>query len=131
VKAFANEIITGQQEEKKELESYKSTLTPGMAGTAGSTGFHDMAVMGSMHDRKDMPEMKRGQQDIERLKAASGAEADRLFLASMAQHHQQAIQMSRKAKPTLKDTKVREFADKTVTKQTREIGEIKTLQSGK
>ena len=125
VKAFASKIISGQQEDKKELESYKATLA---AGTSGRGGGHEMA---GMKDMKDMPEMKKGQQDIERLQAASGAEADRLFLAAMTQHHQQAVQMSRKAKPTLKDAKVRAFADKTITKQTQEIGEIKKLQAEK
>ena len=131
VKAFASKIISGQQEEKKELESYKATLA---AGTSGSGGGHEMAGMKDMkgmHDMKDMPEMKKGQQDIKRLQAASSAEADRLFLAAMAQHHQQAVQMSRKAKPTLKDAKVRAFADRTITKQTQEIGEIKKLQAEK
>ena len=131
VRAFANTVVSGQQEDKKELEGYKTGMKTGTSGTSGAAGGHDMAGMSGMPDMKTMPEMQKGQQDIERLQKATGAEVDRLFLASMAQHHQQAIQMSRKAKPTLKDANVRRFADKTITKQTREIGEIKTLQSGK
>lgn len=119
VRQLATKIVTVQQAEKKELEGFKSSLKPDAAATT-----HDSAAM------HDMPGMKKGQQDIERLKKASGAEVDRLFLASMTEHHQGAVRMSRQAKPALKDANVRQFADKTITNQTKEIAEIKRLQAG-
>lgn len=126
VKALANKIITVQQEEKKELEGYK----PG-AKSSATGGGHDMATMAAMGDMKSMPEMKKGQMNMDRLQKASGAEVDRVFLASMTQHHQQAVQMSKQAMGKLKDSKVRAFAEKTITNQTREIGDIKKLQAEK
>ncbi len=131
VKALANQIITVQQEESKELEGYKPGIKSTATGALETGGAHDMAAMSGMGDMKSMPEMKKGQKDMDRLQKASGAKVDRMFLASMAQHHQQAVQMSKQAMAKLKDTRVRAFAEKTITNQTREIGEIKKLQSEK
>ena len=125
VKQLASKILTGQQQEKQELESFKSDTTSGTSGTSG--GGHDMAGMGQM-DMKDMPEMKKGDDAISRLQNASGTEADRIFVASMIEHHQMAIQMSQQAKPKLKDAKVRAFADKTIANQRKEVAELKKLQ---
>lgn len=130
VKALADKIITVQQGEQKELDGYKAGLKPDATRAAGAGG-HDMASMPGMDDMKSMPEMKKGRMDMDRLQKASGATVDRLFLSSMAQHHQQAVQMSRQAMAKLKDSKVRAFAEKTITNQTREIGDIKKLQGAK
>jgi len=121
VKQLATKIATVQQAEKKQLEGYQSRLKSVPPGTGGLARTHDMT---------GMPAMQKGQQDMERLKKASGSEVDRIFLSSMAKHHQQAVQMSKQAKHTLKDTDVRQFAEKTITNQTKEIAEIRKLQGG-
>ena len=120
VKELASKILNGQQDEKKELQQFQSSGTSA-TGTSG----HDMSGMGNM---SSMPEMKKGQQDIDRLKKASGAEVDRLFLASMQTHHQMAVKMSQEAKPSLKRDEVKAFADKTIANQQQEITELKRLQ---
>ena len=120
VKELASKILNGQQDEKKELQQFQTSS----AQTTGTTG-HDVS---GMHDMSSMPEMKKGQQDLERLKKASGAEVDRLFLAWMQVHHQTAIKMSQQAKPSLKRDEVKAFADKTIANQQQEITELKRLQ---
>ena len=120
VKELASKILNGQQDEKKELQQFQTSS----AQTTGTSG-HDMSGMDHM---SSMPEMKKGQQDLERLKKASGAEVDRLFLSSMQAHHQVAIKMSQQAKPSLKRDEVKTFADKTIANQQQEITELKRLQ---
>lgn len=115
VRQLAEKILKGQQQESKELESMKPADGHKMPGASGS------------HDMSAMPGMQKGQQHIAHLKTASGAEADRIFLTAMTEHHQMAVDMTVAAKPKLKDPKVRQFADKTVTNQKAEIAEMKRM----
>lgn len=126
VKQLASEILTGQEQEKKELESFNGDTTSGTSGTSG--GGHNMSGMGHMDMMKDMPQMKQGEDAVPRMQNASGADADRIFLASMIKHHEMAIQMSEQAKPKLKDATIRAFADKTIANQRKEVAELKKLQ---
>ena len=138
VKDLATKILNGQEADKKELQELQASLksgsgpdTGGMSGAGGMQGMSGMSGMsGGMHDMGGMSAMqKKHHEDMDKLKSASGAEADQLFLRVMSQHHQMAVDMSEQAKPKLKDARVREFSDKTIRSQTAEIAEMKKLSA--
>ena len=123
VRQLAEKILKGQQTETKELKS----MAPAGAHKMKSADGHKMSGQSGSHDMSAMPGMQKGQQHIAQLKAASGADADRIFLTGMTEHHQMAVDMAVAAHPKLKDPKVRQFADKTVANQKAEIAEMKRL----
>ena len=96
----------------------------------GAMSGHQMGGMsGGMHDMQGNADMQKHHQDMDALKTATGAEADRLFLRAMSQHHQMAVDMSKQATSKLKDARVRAFAEKTIRNQTAEIAEMKKLSA--
>ena len=73
------------------------------------------------------PDMERG---MERLEAAKGAEADRLFLELMIAHHASGLMAAHAVMPTLADDELQSMANNMFTKQAREIGELQRLREG-
>jgi len=133
VKQLARNILEGQQRDSKELEQLRDKLESSASapkgsapkGTSGRTGHG--AGMG--RDSSSMKEMqKKMDANVEQLRAASGAEADRMFLSMMTRHHQQAITMTNAAMPKLSAPAVRQFAEKTVDTQKKEIAELKAVK---
>lgn len=128
VEQLARNILEGQQRDSKELEQLRENLESRASapkGTSGRSG-HE-AGMG--HDSSSMKEMqKKMDANVEQLRAASGAEADRMFLSMMTRHHQQAITMTNAAMPKLSAPAVRQFAEKTVDMQKKEIAELKAVK---
>jgi uncharacterized protein (DUF305 family) len=74
----------------------------------------------------DMGGMMSGS-DMTALKNASGADAGKLFLTQMVQHHQGAIDMANQEVKTGKNTDAVALAKKIVTDQTAEIATMQSL----
>jgi uncharacterized protein (DUF305 family) len=111
VKAMARRIKSDQQKDLAKLESHKGDKAQDTSHTA-------MA--------KD-PDMERG---MNQLKAAKGADADRLFLELMIAHHASGLMMAHTAIPELGDNELQSMAQTMFTKQAREIGELQRLREG-
>lgn len=112
VKAMARRSRSDQQKDLAKLEHHRGDKA------------HESAQ--AAMPPKD-PEMERG---MARLKAAKGAEADRLFLELMIAHHASGLMMAHTAMPELGDTELKSMAQNMFTKQAREIGELQRLREG-
>lgn len=111
VKEMARRLKDDQTKELVMLDRMAKT-TEKKAGKAAS------------HPPKD-PDMEKA---MARLKAASGADADRLFLEHMITHHAGAIMMFHDALPHLRDGELRRMATEGFSKQAREIGELQKMR---
>jgi uncharacterized protein (DUF305 family) len=77
---------------------------------------HGMAMNGMVSD-----------EDLDALRAANGAEFDRLFLESMIAHHEGAIAMTEDPLRNGEDPELRTLLESIVTAQTREIEEMRAM----
>jgi uncharacterized protein (DUF305 family) len=111
VKSIARRIKADQQKDLVKLEGHK-----GRQGHASS----------AMAMPKD-PDMERS---MAALKAAKGAEADRLFLELMIAHHAEGLMTAHTAMPELDDSELKSIATSMFAKQAREIGELQRLREG-
>lgn len=68
------------------------------------------------------------EQDMALLMAATGAEVDRLFLDHMIPHHAEAISIAHRALPNLQRADTRQIAQKAISDQAKEIGEMQALR---
>lgn len=128
VKQLARNILEGQQRDSKELEQLRDKLESSASAPKGTSGRSGHGA-GMGRDSSSMKEMqKKMDANVEQLRAASGAEADRMFLSMMTRHHQQAITMTNAAMPKLSAPAVRQFAEKTVDTQKKEIAELKAVK---
>lgn len=130
VERLARKIMEGQERDSKELEDLKRQLG-GAARTEGTSGrdsapSHSGPHSGAMKEMGDMRQKMDAQ--VEKLRGARGAEADRLFVAMMTRHHQQAIDMTEDVKAKLKNGDVRQLADKMVENQKKEVQELKAVK---
>ncbi|HEY0697771.1 MAG TPA: DUF305 domain-containing protein [Micromonospora sp.] len=89
------------------LTAWGQPLTPG--------GGHNMSEMDGMVAEKDMAA----------LKAASGAEFDRMFAKLMIEHHEGAIQMARTEKADGANAEARALAEKIAADQAAEVQTLK------
>ena len=110
-----------------------TALTPVGAAHAQGQMQHGNMQHGKMQARK-MQNMqhgggshKMGMAAMQSLAKLKGKQFDVAFLSQMIAHHQAALTMSRDARPTLKDTHVREHAQEIITSQTKEIREMGAL----
>lgn len=85
-----------------------------------------MSWMGEPVDLDRMPGMATTE-DLVQLRAASGAEADRIFVTLMVAHHQGGIHMAQHAVDHGAVDEVRDMARSMVTHQTGEIAEMNGL----
>jgi uncharacterized protein (DUF305 family) len=92
VVSLANEIKAAQAPEIEQMQGWLSqwgvSTTPSSPGSAmPSMPGHDMSGMSGGHGMMS-------EQDMAALNSAQGAEASRLFLSQMIEHHQGAITMA-------------------------------------
>ena len=80
-----------------------------------------------MQDAGGMGGMATAEQ-MQALREASGAEADRLFTDMMIRHHQAGVDMARAAVRLAETSKVRDFAARVVDAQTAEITALQELR---
>lgn len=117
VKAFAKKTAADQERDTKVLQRYRDTWYGGRPQT-------DHAQM-TAHQGMQMDHGA----DLAKLRAATGAAFDRLFLDTMAHHHQMAIDMSKEARQKAEHAEIRQFAAKTVAKQQAEVAEMNRLKA--
>lgn len=123
VKAFAQKTAADQQKDIDELQRYRNQW---YAGKPLMDRAMMESMMKSMHPgmNMDMEETRR------KLRAASGASFNRLFLDTMTHHHMMAIDMSKDATTKAEHAELKEFARKAVDKQQTEIAEMNKLKGG-
>jgi uncharacterized protein (DUF305 family) len=86
-----------------------------------------MAWMGHAVDPSEMPGMA-SEAEVDELAAATGSDADGLFVELMTAHHQGGIDMANHAAADAENDAVRNFASSTAVNQQSEIVELETLQ---
>ncbi|MHA7146516.1 DUF305 domain-containing protein [Arthrobacter sp. TmT3-37] len=112
------------------LESWGEPMEPegGMEG-------HDMGDMGSDSDAGSMDSMgsmegMMSEDQMSDLESAEGTDASRMFLESMAAHHEGAIDMARTEIDNGESPEAIALADTIVATQQAEIDEMKELLAG-
>ena len=128
VKDLAARMVERQGAEQKRLQELKAMLgqSGSMTTGGGMPGMHDMSGMAGMGGMSG----KHGQHmaDRQKLQAASGGEADGLFLRTMAEHLTMGIDLAKQAKNGLQNARVREFAAASNAALARELDEVKKLE---
>ncbi|MEU1787022.1 DUF305 domain-containing protein [Streptomyces sparsogenes] len=113
IKRLARRISAGQ---KPEIEAMKGWLR-----TNGGTADHEGG-----HIHGDMPGMAT-QDQLDRLRAARGADFDKLFLELMITHHEGAISMASDVLAKGNNVRVEEMADDVIAQQGAEIQRMRQL----
>ena len=70
---------------------------------------------------------KHSMMDMRELKAARGAEVDRVFLTHMIDHHEGGVDWTRRSLPNLKRDDLRKMARMMIDDQTREIAQMRGM----
>jgi uncharacterized protein (DUF305 family) len=122
VKTLARKIMDGQQRESQELEAFKERL-----GDPRSAA-QDARMPRHRNDETVQAMKQKMQAHMENLRAASGPEADKMFVTMMVRHHQHGLEMTQAVLPKLKDPDVRAFAQRTIENQKKEIDELKAVK---
>lgn len=120
VKALAQKMADDQQKDIEEMQAMRDSHFSG-------EGKAEMMMVKGREMTSEMM-MKMAEADMKKLEAAMGAEFDRMFLDIFMKHHQMAIDMSKEENSKGKDAEVKKKAREIITKQTKEIGEMKRLK---
>ncbi|GAA2458722.1 DUF305 domain-containing protein [Actinomadura vinacea] len=126
VKSLAHRIGAGQQSEMAAMESWlKKNGRPGASPGGGHGGGH-ASPSAAATSHAGMPGMATPEQ-MGRLRAARGADFDRLFLTLMITHHQGALTMTKDALDKGTNVIVQELARDVQSSQQAEIDRLRTL----
>ena len=121
VKALAEKMASDQQKDIGEMQKMRDEHFSGQPK-------QEMMMMKKR--QMTMAEMeKMAQEDMRKLEAASGTEFDRTFLDVFMMHHQMAIDMSKEETSKGKDAEVKKKAREIISKQTKEMGEMRRLKN--
>lgn len=112
VKSIARRMKADQQ---KDLAKFEAKAGPDQMGPQGQ----------GKGGRRMHPDMERR---LAQLKAAKGAEADRLFLEMMITHHAAGLLMAHHGAGQLADAEMKAMAQTMFSKQARDIGELQRLR---
>ena len=118
VRAFAREVVRWQRWEVGIMDAW-------LRDWGHERGDPDRTAMSWMGMPVPVDRMP-GLQDeaaLDRLRSATGRDADRLFLTMMREHHQAGVHMSEHAARHAGEAKVRELAELMATNQAGEIRE--------
>jgi len=118
VKDLANRIEAAQEPEIKQMKGYLEDWDVELAG-----GDHGGAHGGGMAGHPGM----LSEDELARLKAAKGAEFDRLFLQGMIGHHRGAITASEKEQAEGQSPEAKDLAGAIIGMQRAEITEMEQL----
>jgi uncharacterized protein (DUF305 family) len=116
--SIAQSIITTQKKEIEELKTLIANHKPAekkeepAGGHAGGTHNELMQAMNKMTDRMKQVQMN--------------GNADREFVGLMLPHHQSAIEMAENEMTHGKNVQIKQFAQKVVNDQSKEIAEFET-----
>lgn len=122
VLSFAREVLIFQS---MEIGAMKQLLNEWDAGP-GSPSREAMVWMGMPTSVDEMPGMASDEQ-IDALQAATGSDADALFLELMAEHHAGGIHMSLYAAEHASTSRARSFAATLAHNQAVEVNEYASL----
>ncbi len=128
VKSLAHRIGSGQQAEITAMQAWLDKNARTSTGGHGGHGGHG-APSATATSHAGMPGMATPEQ-MRRLRAARGAEFDRLFLTLMITHHQGALTMVGDAVDKGTDVVVQELARDVQSSQQAEINRMRTLLAG-
>lgn len=117
VKDMANAIVSAQTSEITQMKSWQTQW-----GYPSSSGA-DMQDHSAMMMEDEMAGM------VNELKGKTGDEFDKAFLTGMIAHHQEAIDMSKPAATNASHQEVKTLASNIITAQTKEITQMKSLQT--
>ena len=111
MKALAGKILKGQQEDLPTLRAHAKG--------------QKMSGMMAEH-QKEM--QKTHMEMMSRLRAAKGAELDKVFAEEMIKHHEDGLKMMEQAQ--LQDAKLKSLVSSMQAKQRKEIDELKSASGG-
>lgn len=103
----------------------------GTSGQAGSQHEHGQAQGsgGQMSGHMQMGGMSGMMDEMNRLQGLTGTAFDRAFAKDMIQHHQMQVRMSERAVKEAKHDEVRDFAQKTITDQKKDIADLQKFSA--
>ncbi|WP_199485311.1 DUF305 domain-containing protein [Actinomadura craniellae] len=130
IKSLADRIDKTQTVEISAMQAWLKRRAPGptQGGHGGHAGHGGGGATANPH--ANMPGMATEAQ-LAQLRAARGAEFDRLFLTLMITHHQGALKMARELlAATPGDQTVQTLAKDVLSSQNAEIGRMNALLSG-
>ena len=116
IKDMANAIISAQTKEIGDMQSWQTAW--GYPASSGSM-MEGHSSMGMMNDMAGM---------TEKLKGLSGDAFDKVFLASMIEHHQSAINMAYPGQTNAQHEEVKTLTKAIVDAQSKEIAQMKQWQ---
>lgn len=114
LKDMAKKMMAEQEKEIAQLKGWKEQWY------AGKPEAINMKMPG-------MPESMKGMSS-EKLTSAKGEQFDKLFVDMMSQHHKGAIKMAQTAAPKLQHAEVKEFANKVVEMQKKELAHMAEMK---
>ena len=114
LKDMAKKMMAEQEKEIAQLKGWKEQWY------AGKPEAINMKMPG-------MPESMKGMSS-EKLTSAKGEQFDRQFVDMMTQHHKGAIKMAQTAAPKLQHAEVKEFANKLVETQKKEVAHMAEMK---
>lgn len=126
VRELAEDITSAQDPEIAQIKAWLSGwgAPEQMAGTTAADGSMD-------HSGMDMGGMTMAgmmsAEDMQKLREASGADFDRMWLQMMIAHHQGAVAMARQVLAASDDPEVTKLAEAVVAGQTAEITTMQRL----
>jgi len=119
VKEFAAKTAADQQQDMEKMREMRARLFPNVSKA-------DKMRMGAKPmTTRQMNRM--AQVHMQKLEAARGKAFDHVFLDTMKKHHEMALAMSRNEVEKGQQPEVKDMANATIEKQTREIGEMRDM----
>lgn len=98
------------------------------AQSAENTKLEAIAHEAGHAEHKGDPMMeKHSMEDMQALRAARGAEVDRVFLTHMIDHHEGGVDWTRRSLPNLKRDDLRKMAQMMIDDQARETAQMRAM----
>lgn len=130
VRSLALDVILTQQQQAGQMFGWLRVWgLPQSSGQPVMGWMQDhasMAAMGASGKEPAMPGMA-SQEDLNRLAASSGRDAERLYLQLMIPHHEGGVAMARYAAKMAEEEPVRQLAASMVKSQTAELTVLNNL----
>ncbi|NMR19477.1 DUF305 domain-containing protein [Cellulomonas fimi] len=140
VRTLASDVLLTQQQQAGQMYGWldqwnlpQSSTEPAMAWMDDAAGGMSGMTHGSAADDATpaggadrMPGMASSD-DLARLRAATGPDADRLYLALMIPHHEGGVLMAQVAADEASDAETRRLAQTIVAAQTAELTVLQTM----
>jgi uncharacterized protein (DUF305 family) len=125
----ALDIVLTQQQQQGQMYGWLEVWGLPQAGSAAPMSW----AAGHGHEGEASPAVMPGMataDQLAQLRAADGADAERLFLELMIAHHEGGVAMARSALELAEQPAVRRLAQAVVDSQTAEIAVLRTLLAG-